>query len=163
MYCSGCGRAAVVDQLYCPGCGRPSNFTHSSSQVGPTAAAQGFSRKIRAFAFCWLGYGALMLVLLVLMGTKFDQMDPFLESAGSKLLSLALLSLWILAWLHALVGIAAAIGLLNFQRWGKGLAIISSLLALLFLPGFPISTGIGAWGLFILLNKGNSAEYNALS
>jgi hypothetical protein len=66
-----------------------------------------------------------------------------------------------LNWLHALLGIAAAIGLLNFQGWGRVLAIISFVLAVPLT--FPIGTALGIWGLALLLKKENAAAYKALN
>jgi hypothetical protein len=41
-------------------------------------------------------------------------------------------------------------GLLNFKEWARILAIVISALNLL---GFPIGTILGAYGLWVLLNK----------
>lgn len=61
--------------------------------------------------------------------------------------------LTILFAIVAIVCIAAGVMLLNRKRSGKTFGIIASILHIINIGGFPISTGIGIYGLVILLNK----------
>jgi hypothetical protein len=52
--------------------------------------------------------------------------------------------------LASLPGIAAGWGLIKFRPWGRILALVMSILALVL---FPIGTLVGIYGLWVLLNK----------
>jgi hypothetical protein len=126
------------------------------SLAEPTSPTTGFQRKIRALGFCWLAYSALLVAFLITVAYQL-RFAPAATSTADYIAELLIF----LNWLHALLGIAAAIGLLNFQGWGRVLAIISSVLAVPLT--FPIGTALGIWGLALLLKKENAAAYKALS
>jgi hypothetical protein len=50
-------------------------------------------------------------------------------------------------------GVAAGIGLLNYQNWARILALI---LGIINLPGFPVGTALGAYSLWVLLQDETS-------
>ena len=56
----------------------------------------------------------------------------------------------------SLPGLIAGIGLLNFQPWARILTIILSALEL---PGFPLHTALGIYGLWVLLSDTGTALF----
>lgn len=57
----------------------------------------------------------------------------------------------------SLPGLIAGIGLLTFQPWARILTIILSALEL---PGFPIHTALGIYGLWVLLSNDGTALFS---
>lgn len=51
----------------------------------------------------------------------------------------------------SLPGVITGIGLLYFREWARILGIV---LAAISLPGFPVGTALGVYGLWVLLNTG---------
>lgn len=153
MYCTGCGQSLVDNQAFCPQCGRSANAPNVSLPAEQAPPTTGFKRKVRALGFCWLAYSALVVAYLavIVYKTGGDISISGLPGIGEILFNLIVLD--------ALLGIAAAIGLLNFQGWGRVLSIISSVLAV---PCFPFGTAIGIWGLVLLVSSKNAAAYKAL-
>ena len=49
--------------------------------------------------------------------------------------------------------VIAGFGLLKFRSWGHVLGIVLSVLNVINLMGFPITTALGIYGLWVLLNK----------
>jgi hypothetical protein len=57
----------------------------------------------------------------------------------------------------SLPGLIAGIGLLTFQPWARILTIVLSALEL---PGFPIHTALGIYGLWVLLSNEGAALFS---
>lgn len=57
----------------------------------------------------------------------------------------------------SLPGVIAGIGLLNFQPWARILTIVLSILDL---PGFPFHTALGVYGLWVLLSPEGTALFS---
>ena len=57
----------------------------------------------------------------------------------------------------SLPGLIAGIGLLSFQPWARILTIVLSVIEL---PGFPFHTALGIYGLWVLLSNEGAALFN---
>jgi hypothetical protein len=57
-------------------------------------------------------------------------------------------------------GLIAGIGLLSFQPWARILTIVISALEL---PGFPIHTALGVYGLWVLLSNEGTALFRPMT
>jgi hypothetical protein len=57
----------------------------------------------------------------------------------------------------SLPGLIAGIGLLSFQPWARILTIVLSVIEL---PGFPFHTALGIYGLWALLSNEGAALFN---
>jgi hypothetical protein len=57
----------------------------------------------------------------------------------------------------SLPGLIAGIGLLTFQPWARILTIVLSVIEL---PGFPFHTALGIYGLWALLSNEGAALFN---
>jgi hypothetical protein len=115
----------------------------------------GLERKLRAIAYCWLGYAALNVVVLWVSYEHWDETPENIRFIQGLII--------LAAWAGVLSGLIAAIGLLNRQTWGRMASIIAAVIALVNLVEFPVGTAIGIWALVVLLNAQNSAAYKALS
>jgi len=56
----------------------------------------------------------------------------------------------------SLPGLIAGVGLLNYQNWARILTIVLSVIEL---PGFPFHTALGIYGLWVLLSTEGSALF----
>lgn len=105
-------------------------------------------------AFGALGILAAIVVLVLLGGAAgiagmvADQ-DPD-AAVAAPILGVLGVVLFGLISLLSIPGLAAGIGLLNFRSWARVLGLILSALNLL---NFPFGTLLGAYGLWVLLNK----------
>ena len=169
MFCSGCGHALADGQPVCPQCGR------AAAPLAPPIPGfeyqlSGYSSKVRILGILWLAYAGLSLIF-GFAGLSFAKeffaggfgpwmhgpwahgnMPPFFGPA------------WIhLAWLSICVRAAfcavAAWGLFEHTQWGRILAIIAAILALIHVP---FGTALGIATLVILLGYRNSALYEQL-
>jgi len=155
MFCSECGQSLLETQISCPNCEKPTKAFSAPSQPPATLLNSDLGRKLRALGFCWLANVALNIVILW-VGYKHWDEDPENIRFISGVIIFA-------AWACVLSGFIAAIGLLNLQTWGRTVAIIAAIVALVNLIEFPVGTAIGIWTLVVLLNAHNSAAYRALS
>ena len=155
MFCSSCGQELANQGTFCPHCG-----TQTGAPTLPTHAQQtpttGFQRKIRTLALVWFVYCALCLYYLIKISDQVNS-QPITNNFDR-----AFFILMISSWTGVLLGLAAAIGLLNFQRWGRTLTIVASILAIPSV-GFPFGTAIGIWSLLVLLKNENAVAYKALA
>src|SRR4051812_19251727 len=75
---------------------------------------------------------------------------------GSAVLGLIGAGLTLLVLIVSIPGLIAGIGLLNYRPWARILTIIISVIEL---PGFPVHTALGAYGLWVLLSVEGSALF----
>jgi hypothetical protein len=111
-------------------------------------------------AFGALGILAAIAVLVLLGGAAgiagmvADQ-DPD-AAVAAPILGVLGVVLFGLISLLSIPGLAAGVGLLNFRAWARVLGLILSALNLL---NFPLGTLLGAYGLWVLLNKDTEALF----
>jgi hypothetical protein len=75
---------------------------------------------------------------------------------GGTVLSLIGAVIMVVVLVFSLPGLIAGIGLLSFRPWARILTIILSALEL---PGFPIHTALGIYGLWVLLSLEGTALF----
>jgi hypothetical protein len=76
---------------------------------------------------------------------------------GSAVLGLIGAAITIVVLLLSLPGLIAGIGLLTFQPWARILTIVISALEL---PGVPLHTALGIYGLWVLLSNEGTALFS---
>ena len=106
-----------------------------------------------------LGVAAALIVMVVMGGLGFlahlaDNPDEGMLAGGVLGLIGAVAMIVIL--IISVPGLIAGIGLLSFQPWARILTIILSVLEL---PGFPLHTVLGIYGLWVLLSNEGAALF----
>jgi hypothetical protein len=172
MFCSGCGQELAAGQAFCAHCGRPSAVV-----VPPVPGLQfqliNYAGKVKTLSILWFIYAGLSL-LLGIAGLTFAH--AFLSGAPwmhgpwangpwahspvpPSFLSFAIHLAWELLAVRAVIGLAAAWGLMEHTSWGRIVAIVAAILSLL---KFPFGTALGIWTLVMLLGYRNSTLYEQL-
>ena len=165
MYCPECGTAVEAHFRFCRDCG---------SQLAadrPNAPGAGTRRRVveeprmelhfKILAWLLIGSGILtgMLSSMVfLAGGIIGFMDiPLPANFGMETLITSLIS--IVGVSMAVVAgssVAAGVGILYYQTWGRVLALVVAAILLL---KFPVGTAIGIYGLWVLLSTEGRAHY----
>jgi hypothetical protein len=174
MHCSGCGQDLVAGQGFCPRCGRASGLGMPMAS-GPGAAPWGWlplaqiERQVNSLAVGWFVYSGLA-AFFGLIGLAFWN-----ASTGGHMGELGSLCCRIVrpgfgfSWigfacvallLHVGLGFAAGFGLMQKTTWGRWVAIVAGLVAILH---FPFGTAMGIWTLVVLLKAPNAAGYDAMA
>ncbi len=111
--------------------------------------------KILGWTYIILGVLGILLaitVALLLTGIGLISGD---QTASNVLMIIAIIVGGISALL-SVPGVIAGIGLLGLKRWARVLTIV---LGILNLPGFPIGTLLGAYSLYVMLDDETSALF----
>lgn len=111
-------------------------------------------------AFAVFGLLVAILVLALLGGAAgvaamVAQEEPEAAVAAPILAILAILVCGLLVFL-SIPGLAVGIGLVKFKAWARVLGLVLSAVNLL---NFPVGTALGAYGLWVLLNKDSEALF----
>ncbi len=120
---------------------------------------------VKVLAVLYLVFSGLMLVvalfvLLVMGGTAgivgaaADAQDA---AIAIPVLGIAGAALGVFLVTFAVPGLAAGYGLLHYKPWARILGIVLSALNLI---NFPFGTAVGAYGLWVLLNKDTERLFN---
>lgn len=158
MFCDACGAALQVGQSYCTRC--------SKQVIGPVVAGSGrVARHAHLLGILWIAYSALSLigsvVLMIIAHTIFGRLGLPSMPGGPPMFIRPLLSAIALVLLcKAAAGIAAGLGLLQRQDWGRILAIVLGVISLI---NIPFGTAIGIYTLWVLVSPGADKEYEALA
>lgn len=174
MNCSACGNAVSPDARFCPRCGAPT--------VIPTPPGAAYSampglftdrrvaRNIQGLGILWLVYAGMRvltgligaLVLHGIFGNHFGHSD--FNLGWSPFGSIWLASLWPMALFSLLTSVCCILltgyALLTRQPWGRVLAIVFGVLALIH---FPLGTALGIYTLWVLAPRASGEEYAALA
>jgi len=152
MYCDHCGTALVAGQMRCVRCGK--------EVVGPVYVRRNrVQEHVRLLGILWMAASALNvvagLVLIAISNTLFrnhgigpDWLRPFLTFIGCLVL------------LKAAAGFLAGWGLLQYDTWGRLLALVVAFVALF---NVPIGTALGIYTFWVLLPSQSDDEYQALA
>jgi len=152
MYCDHCGTALVAGQMRCVRCGK--------EVVGPVYVRRNrVQEHVRLLGILWMAASALNvvagLVLIAISNTLFrnhgigpDWLRPFLTFIGCLVL------------LKAAAGFLAGWGLLQYETWGRLLALVVAFVALF---NVPIGTALGIYTFWVLLPSQSDDEYQALA
>ncbi len=174
MTCSTCGNALAQDVRFCPKCG-----TQIFQQIQPQPAYSAtppvfpydrVSRNIQILGALWLVFAGLravtglfgVLFLHGLFGSHFGHSD--FNLGWSPFGSMWLASLWPIALFSLIISVGCAVltgyALLTRQPWGRVLAIVFGILALIHLP---LGTALGIYTLWVLAPRLSGDEYASLA
>jgi hypothetical protein len=113
---------------------------------------------VRILAYLHIGFGALGMTAAVIVLFVFGGIAGIVGAANPgnpeawhvamPILGMVGLVISVCVLLLSLPGIIAGFGLLRFRPWARILTIV---LSALHLPGVPIGTAIGIYGLWVLL------------
>ncbi len=174
MTCSTCGNALAQDVRFCPKCGTQI-FHQAQPQPAYSAAPIVFpydrvSRNIQILGALWLVYAGLraitglfgVLILHGFFGSHFGHSD--FNLGWSPFGSMWLASLWPMALFSLIISVGCALltgyALLTRQPWGRVLAIVFGILALIHLP---LGTALGIYTLWVLAPRLSGDEYASLA
>jgi hypothetical protein len=166
MYCSRCGSPLQPNQTVCS-CGA----NYGSPAYGSVAAPgqSRTARNLQILAILWIIVGVLRLFPALMMfgvagvlgaSARMAPMGlhphPMARLLGSGLFVV----LGTLLGVTGLLALAAGWGLLKRRSWGRTLAIIMGILALIEIP---LGTALGIYTLRVLLSANGEAEYRELT
>jgi hypothetical protein len=155
--------------------GVPPNVPNYSGFPGPNfpgspLALANVERKVNALAVAWLVYAGLSAILGFIglaiahawLGHMGESGHSFGHGFGGGWFMPLLITRFARLALAIRVGLAlmAGIGLMQKASWGRWVAIVAAILALIH---FPFGTAIGIWSLVVLLNAPNAAGYEAMA
>ena len=158
MFCDACGAALQPGQGYCTRCGK--------QVIGPVTPGRGrVARHAHLLGILWIAYSAISLIggigLVVVANTVFGPLGIPSMPGGPPLFLRPLLH-WIgvALLLKSAVGIAAGLGILQREAWGRVLAIVLGVISLL---SVPFGTALGVYTLWVLASPNADTEYQALA
>ena len=156
MFCDKCGAGVQADQAFCGRCGK---------QLGGAVLSMPPRRgrvqeHLNLVAILWLAFSAFIaiggIVLVVVANTIFVHgrvdaplfLHPLLGALGGFIL------------VKAAVGLAAAFGLMQRERWARTLMLILGFVALF---SVPFGAALGVYTLWVLMPRESEQEYEAMA
>ena len=176
MTCSTCGNVLAQDVRFCPKCGTRCETPASQPPPGAYVPAPAgspvyrVSRNLQTLGTLWLVYAALrtfsgllgVLFLHGIFGSHFGHSD--FNLGWSPFGRMWLDSLWPIALFSVLMSVGCTVltgyALLTRQPWGRVLAIVFGIFALIHLP---LGTALGIYTLWVLAPRLSGDEYTALA
>lgn len=174
MNCSACGNTLSPDAKFCPRCGAQALV---SAQPGPAypvtpgiLSDHRVARNIQGLGILWLVYAGMRvlsgiigaLVLHGLFGNHFGNSD--FNLGWSPFGTMWLAGLWPMALFSTLTSVCCILltgyALLTRQPWGRVLAIVFGIFALIH---FPLGTALGIYTLWVLAPRASGDEYAAIA
>ena len=158
MFCDSCGEALQAGQGYCTRCGK--------QVIGPVTPGSGrVARHTHLLGILWIAYSAISgiggVVLMIVARTIFGPLGlPSMPGGPPMFIRPLLSAIAIVLLCKAAVGIAAGLGLLQRQDWGRILAIVLGVISLI---NIPFGTALGVYTLWVLVSPGADQEYQALA
>ncbi|MBZ5630677.1 MAG: transmembrane 9 family protein [Acidobacteriia bacterium] len=158
MFCDSCGEALQAGQGYCTRCGK--------QVIGPVTPGSGrVARHTHLLGILWIAYSAISgiggVVLMIVARTIFGPLGlPSMPGGPPMFIRPLLSAIAIVLLCKAAVGIAAGLGLLQRQDWGRILAIVLGVISLI---NIPFGTALGIYTLWVLVSPGADQEYQALA
>jgi hypothetical protein len=174
MNCSACGNTLAPDARFCPRCGAHTLVTPQPGPPYPVTPVilsdNRVARNIHGLGILWLVYAGMrvfsglfgVMILHGLFGSHFGNSD--FNLGWSPFGSMWLASLWPMALFSLLTSVCCILltgyALLTRQPWGRVLAIVFGVLALIHLP---LGTALGIYTLWVLAPRESGDEYAALA
>jgi hypothetical protein len=158
MFCDSCGASLQGGQGYCTRCGK--------QVIGPVVAGSGrVARHTHLLGILWIAYSARSLIggviLMIIARTIFGRMGlPSMPGGPPMFIRPLLSAIAVVLLVKAALGIAAGLGLLQRQDWGRILAIVLGVISLI---NIPFGTALGIYTLWVLVSPGADKEYEALA
>jgi hypothetical protein len=120
---------------------------------------------VKILAILHIAFGALgvLVALIVMLGlggvaALIHLSDASPDAAlGTEIVGLVGAVITIVVLVLSLPGLIAGIGLLNFQPWARIMMIV---LCAIELPGVPVHTAMGIYGLWVLMSTEGTALFN---
>jgi hypothetical protein len=171
MTCAACGSVLAQDVRFCPHCGAAVAFPPPGAiyTPPPLLAYTRVARNLQPLGVLWIVYAVLRLLtslagMLFLHGIfgshRYNGWDfgwgPFGHGWMAALWPFVLSSMLV----GAGVSLLTAWALLTRQPWGRVLAIVFSIFALIH---FPLGTALGVYSLWVLAPRLSGEEYAALA
>ena len=167
MFCNHCGKEIQTGQGFCGTCGAP--LGRSAPPPPPSPAAGRVARHVRTLAVLWIALSALNLLrsggrflgarVIGMWGHGWFDDSGFGWPAGDFLPAI-LSTMGMISLVLALIGFAVGFGLMERRPWGRTLAIVCGIIALL----HPIlGTVLGIYTLWVLLPGEAEADYRRIS
>lgn len=169
MFCSRCGQP-VNNQPYCPQCGAPTGLAAmpGGSAIPPPNmyGASRVQRHLRTLGILWVVYACYQAaVWLLLLHFAFHGGSPWMRGTepwmygfhpGGWLIHF----IAIMVFARVILSLAAGVGLLTRQPWGRVFAIVIAFLTLI----KPLlGTALAIYTLWVLLCRNAGQEYDTLS
>lgn len=101
--------------------------------------------------------GLVVLVTFGGLGAFLGMSDQSPDNYAGTVLGLIAFVVMIVVFCVSIPGLIAGIGLLNYRPWARILTIIISVVEL---PGFPLHTALGIYGLWVLLSNEGAAMFS---
>ena len=160
MFCNQCGAELQAGQVQCGRCGKPvaQVLVHQGNRV---------REHVKLVAILWMAYSSLHAVggLTALLVAKLVIAKLILIPNGPP----PEIFLWlrpflgVIGWLillKAAAGFLTGWGLLQYEEWGRVLALVMAFLALL---SVPIGTALGIYTLWVLLPSESERQYREMA
>ena len=142
------------EQVFCPNCGKSAGNIPMMPEKGR------ISGHVRLLGIFWLASSAMRLLqgiaVLTIFNRHFGVLPPEAPSFLPILMELVGRGLIV----AAVVGFAAAWGLLEKYTWGRTLALICGGISLIEVP---FGTALGIYTLWVLLPAKSEAEYQQIA
>jgi hypothetical protein len=162
MFCDQCGQQSAPSARFCSSCGK-------AIGVAVVPAAEGkVDHNLRVLGVLWLVYSVLRGLGVIWFLSVGRVMLPFILSRipfgppelplGRLITGMFFFGTTLAAFL-ALLGVITAWGLLQRESWGRMLALIVGVVALL---SIPFGTALGVYTLWVLLPASSEVEYRRL-
>jgi len=158
MFCDSCGASLQPGQGYCTRC--------SKQVIGPVVEGSGrVARHAHLLGILWIAYSAMSLIggviLMIVSHTIFGPLGlPSMPGGPPMFIRPLLSAIAVVLLVKAAAGLAAGLGLLQRQDWGRILAIVLGAVSLI---NIPFGTAIGIYTLWVLVSPGADKEYEALA
>ena len=154
MFCDSCGITLQGGQGYCTRCGK--------QVLGPVFEGSGrVARHAHLLGILWIAYSAVSLIGGVIsMIVSHTIFGPLGVHGPPMFVRPLLAAIAVVLMVKSAVGMAAGLGLLQRQDWGRILAIVLGVISLI---NIPFGTALGVYTLWVLLSPGADKEYEALA
>ena len=159
MFCNACGNPLSADQRFCIKCGRAVGL------VSTPAPQNRVRQNLYTLGILWIIYSIFRLMMLISATFFFGRVAhlPFFADMplGMHGVLGSLLGLFVaLTVIKSAAGIILGIGLLHRAPWGRPLALVLGVFALI----HPLlGTAIGIYTLWVLLPQNSGQEYETLT
>src|SRR5579859_6150707 len=156
MFCNACGIELQPGQQYCSACGQPVGVAPIPRSINRVA------HHIQLLGILWIAYSLLNMLGSIVLMTFATAILGFLshvEGVRGQIPAFFLpmfFAIGIYLFFRSALGLAAGVGLLQRQSWGRILAIVLGVLALL---NIPFGTALGVYTLWTLLSPESQKEY----
>jgi len=167
MFCNHCGKEIQTGQAFCGTCGAA--LARPTPPPPPSPATGRVARHVRTLAVLWIALSALNLLR---SGSRFLGAHVigwwgrgWFDDGGwgwpmGGFLPAILSTMGMISLVLALIGFAVGFGLMERRPWGRTLAIVVGIIALL----HPLlGTILGIYTLWVLLPAEAEAEYRKMS